>query len=110
MEQNNCCFSKQSAKSDRFETNINAIDWHLISPEGKHYHCDSLHHWLRENCSELFGVEPDSKEFINIRSGLSNAKRAMLGGSYMTTTYKDWRVIPTEDDKKKIINIDHHEK
>lgn len=102
--------AKRSSNSGRFETNVNAIDWHLISPEGKHYYFHSLHHWLRENCRELFGVEPDSREFINIRSGLSNAKRAMLGGSYMTTTYKDWRVIPTEDDKKKIINLDLSEK
>ena len=94
--------AKKSFRSGRFETNINAIDWHLISPEGKHYHFHSLNFWLRENCRELFGIEPDSREFLSARSGLSGAKRAMLGGRYGCTTYKGWRVIPTEEDIKKI--------
>lgn len=78
------------------------INWHLISPEGKHYYFHSLNFWLRENCRELFCIEPDSREFLNARSGLSGAKRAMLGGRYGCTTYKGWRVIPTEEDIKKI--------
>lgn len=87
---------KSNPKTGRFVTNINAKDWHLISPDGKHYYFHSLNFWLRENCKELFGVDPDSKEFMNVRSGLSGAKRAVLGGKYRCTTYKDWRVIPVE--------------
>lgn len=62
--------SKKSPKSGRFETNWAAIDWHLVSPDGKHFYIHSLSFWLRENCKEYFGVEPDSKQFFNIISGL----------------------------------------
>lgn len=98
--------AKESPKSGRFVTNANAIDWHLISPEGKQYRFHSLNHWLRENCRELFGCEPDSREFINAASGLRGAKRAMLGkvskDQRPCCTYKGWRVIPTEDDNKDL--------
>ena len=97
--------AKKSPKSGRFTTNINAIDWHLISPEGQHYYFHSLNFWLRENCRELFGVEPDSRGFLNARSGLSGAKRAMLGGKYGCTTYKGWKVMPTETDRPKMNKI-----
>ena len=95
--------AKRSPNSGRFETNVNAINWHLISPEGKHYSFHSLNLWLRENCLELFGCEPDSRGYTNVRAGLSNAKRAMLGKKYPCCTYKGWRVIPTNDDRKKMI-------
>lgn len=85
-----------SPKSGRFKTNVNAVDWHLISPEGKHYYFHSLNFWLRENGRELFGCEPDSREFHNVRSGLSGAKRAVLGKKYPCCTYKGWKVIPTD--------------
>lgn len=94
-------YAKKSAKAGRFETNINAKDWHLISPDGKHYRFHSLNFWLRENCEELFGCLPDSKQFKNTRSGLAGAKRAMLGGTYTSTTYKGWQVIPTESDRRR---------
>lgn len=91
--------AKKSPISGRFQTNINAIDWHLVSPEGKHYYFHSLNHWLREHGTELFGCKPDSREYNNVRSGLSGAKRATLGKDYPCCTYKGWRVIPTNDDK-----------
>lgn len=84
----------KSPKSGRFETNVNAKEWHLVSPEGKHYYFRSLNNWLRENGKELFGCEPDSREFLNVRSGLSGAKRAMQGGTYGCCTYKGWKVFP----------------
>lgn len=90
--------AKQSPRSGRFETNINAKDWHLISPGGQHYKFHSLNFWLRENCKELFGCEPDSREYNNICRGLANAKRAVLGGKYSSCTYRGWQVIPTKDD------------
>lgn len=89
----------KSTNSGRFETNVNAIDWHLVSPNGKHYHFHSLNYWLRENGLELFGCEPDSREYNNVRAGLSGAKRAALGKKYPCSTYKGWRVIPTEQEK-----------
>lgn len=96
--------AKESSKSGRFITNVNAIDWHLISPDGRHYVFHSLNFWLRENCRELFGCEPDSREFRNVRSGLSGAKRAFLGKipqeQRPCCTYKGWRVIPMDSDYK----------
>lgn len=91
----------RSPKSGRFVTNINAIDWHLVSPEGKHYYFHSLAFWLRQNCQELFGCTPDSREYKNVSSGLRGAKRAMLGGSYGCCTYKGWSVIPNDEDYKR---------
>ena len=88
--------AKRSLKSGRFETNVNAKEWHLVSPEGKHYQFRSLNCWLRENGKELFGCDPDSREFNNVRSGLCGAKRAMLGKKYGCITYKGWSVIPIE--------------
>lgn len=91
-----------SPKSGRFVTNINAKDWHLISPEGKHYHFHSLNFWLRENVKELFGCEPDSHECENVRSGLGKAKGAVLGKKGCNScTYKGWQVIPTDADHKQ---------
>lgn len=88
----------KSPKAGRFASNVNAKNWHLISPEGEHYYFQSLNFWLRNNCLELFGCQPDSHEYLNVRSGLSGAKRAVLGGSYKCCTYKGWRVIPTDSD------------
>lgn len=34
--------AKKSPKSGRFITNKAAIDWHLVSPEGEHFHIHSL--------------------------------------------------------------------
>ncbi len=93
--------AKESPNSGRFETNVNAIDWHLISPDNKHYYFKSLNNWLRENCEELFGCKPDSRECKNVASGLRGAKRAMLGKNYGCCTYKGWQVIPTDDDYAK---------
>lgn len=91
--------AKKSPKSGKFETNVNAIDWCLISPEGKKYEFHSLMNWLRENGKELFGCEPDTKEFKAVQCGICNAKRAMLGKTNLPCTYKGWRVIPTEKDE-----------
>lgn len=94
--------AKKSPKSGRFKTNIHAIDWHLISPEGEHFRFHSLDFWLREHCLEFFGCEPDSKGFLNAKSGLGRAKRSVMGklpkGQNPGYTYKGWQVIPTKDD------------
>ena len=95
--------AKKSLKAGRFETNRAAIDWHLVSPDGEHFYIHSLSFWLRENCNKYFGVEPDSKQFFNIISGLSRVKRSMLGKIKKENrpcfSYKGWRVIPTDYDE-----------
>ena len=97
--------AKKSPKSGRFTTNVHAIDWHLVSPDGKDYYFHSLNFWMRENCKELFGFEPDSKQFYNAVSGLERVKRSMLGklpdGQRPGYSYKGWRVIPTDIDYQK---------
>ena len=69
--------AKNSPKSGRFETNRAAIDWHLVSPEGK--------------------------QFFNIIAGLCRVKRSVLGTLSERQrpgySYKGWSVIPTDDDK-----------
>lgn len=96
--------AKKSPNSGRFETNVNAKDWHLISPDGKEFYFHSLNFWLRENCRELFGIEQDEKEIKKIANGFRMAKRATLGkikkSQRPCCTYKGWEVIPTNDDIK----------
>lgn len=98
---------RQSPKAGRFETNVHAVDWHLISPGGQHYYFHSLQHWLRQHCEEFFGCKADTREFNNVRSGLSGAKRAALGkiiNGRGCCTYKGWQVIPTEKDMEDAKN------
>lgn len=96
--------AKNSPKSGRFETNINAVDWHLVSPDGVHYKFRSLNYWLRQHCHDFFGCEPDSREFNNVRSGIAQVKRSMLGKVSKNQrpgyTYRGWQVIPTINDMK----------
>lgn len=90
----------ESPHTGKFETNINAKDWHLISPEGRHYFFHSLNFWMRENGENFFGCKPDSREFHNAVSGLWGAKRAAQGKkTARCCTYKGWKVIPTKDDE-----------
>ena len=100
--------AKNSPNSGCFETNMHAIDWHLISPDGKHYYFHSLKYWLRKNCKELFGFDSDSKEFVNAVSGISRVKRSVMGklpeGQRPGYSYKGWRVVPTDDDYNKYAN------
>ncbi len=97
--------AKKSPKAGKFETNVHAVDWHIVSPDGTHYQIHSLNNWLRENCREKFGCEPDSKQFSNVISGFSRAKRSALGkipeSQRPCLTYKGWQVIPTPADFKE---------
>ncbi len=97
--------AKESPIAGRFVTNRAAIDWHLVSPDGEHFYIHSLSFWLRENCLKYFGVQPDTKNFYNIISGIERAKKSVMGtlpkGQRPAYTYKGWRVIPTESDEVK---------
>ena len=97
--------SKKSPKSGRFITNTSAIDWHLVSPDGRHFYIHSLRHWLRNEGAAEFGVLPDTREYNCVISGLNIVKRSALGllppGQRPSSTYKGWRVIPTRADERK---------
>ena len=77
--------AQKSPNSGRFETNINAKTWRLISPEGKIYICRNLKLWVRNHC-ELFGMENTEDNAHRIASGLRQAKRGKIA-----VTYKGWR-------------------
>jgi len=85
----------KSPNSGRFETNINAKEWMLISPEGKKYYCHNLTHWARSHC-ELFGFDNTELNSRRVSSGLRGAKRGYLGKK-KTATYKGWQVIPPDE-------------
>lgn len=85
--------AKKSPKAGRFETNVNAIDWHVVSPEGKHYKFRNLRYWVRDNCS-LFGLDSTEENAHKIAAGLQHAKSGELGKEYANTSmYMGWRII-----------------
>lgn len=77
------------------------IPWHLVSPDGKDYVMDDLHDWLRKNCKELFGCDPDSDGMYKIYTGIAKAKQNYFVTKPGKGTYKGWQVIPTEEDVKR---------
>ena len=84
--------AQASPNSGRFVTNVNAIDWVLVSPEGVRYECHNLNEWVRNNY-QLFGEPAYSERIVNnSRSGLTNAKRGAMGKPIICT-YKGWRVV-----------------
>lgn len=88
--------SKVSPKSGKFETNVNAIDWHIVSPENVHYRFHSLNNWLRLHGEEHFGCKADTQQFYNVVSGMSQVRRTALGKTSNPSSYKGWRVIIDE--------------
>ncbi|RGC27217.1 hypothetical protein DWX41_18285 [Hungatella hathewayi] len=83
----------KSPRSGRYETNVNAKKWHIVSPDGQHYKFKNLHHWARQNCA-LFGFDETEENAIKIAKGLQHAKAGELGKKYaFTSTYKGWRII-----------------
>lgn len=97
--------AQRSPKAGKFIENIHAIDWHLVSPDGKHYKFRSLRNWLREHGKRFFGVDPDTRQFNNVVYGLARVKKSMMGtlppGQRPGYSYKGWQVIPIDDDTNK---------
>lgn len=81
----------ESPKSGHFETNINAKDWHIVSPDGKHYKFRNLNLWSESNYC-LFGFDSPS-DSRKVSGGIRLAKRAANGKKVSAYTYKGWRVI-----------------
>lgn len=103
LQENATRAAQKSPKSGKFVENVHAKDWHLVSPEGRHYYFHSLRNWLRENGMCFLGVSEGTKEFDAAISGISRAKRSAMGTvppeQRPCCTYKGWRVVPTETEK-----------
>lgn len=93
--------AKESPKSGRFETNINAKDWILISPTGKRYECHSLNNFIRKN-SQLFGIDGSDNEVNRIASGFRVIKRN-IKKNRRGITYLGWTVEIPDNEKEEIL-------
>ena len=83
----------KSPRAGRYETNINAKEWHIVSPEGKHFRFKNLCNWARNNCG-LFGMDATEESAVRIEKGLQHAKAGELGKEYANTNmYKGWKVV-----------------
>ena len=69
--------AKLSPKSGRFETNVNAKDWILISPAGVRYECHSLSNFIRNN-PDIFGMDGSDEEVRKFTNGLRAIKCNIL--------------------------------
>lgn len=69
--------AQMSPKSGRFDTNINAKDWVLISPEGKRYECHSLINFIRKN-PDLFGLDGSEESAKRFAHGIMTIKGNIL--------------------------------
>lgn len=94
--------AKESPKSGHFETNINSKDWHIVSPEGKHYCFRNLNLWAENNYT-LFGFD-DITDARKVSKGIGMAKRATEGKNANSCTYKGWSVVVEERKKNKRID------
>lgn len=74
-----------SPKSGKFETNVSAKSWAIISPKGEEYYCRNLSNFIRKN-PELFDIDGSAKECHRIVRGFYTIKRNtrlnMKGQSY----------------------------
>lgn len=67
----------KSPKMGRFDTNVNAKDWILISPAGKRYECHSLMNFVRNN-PDIFGIDGSDDEVGKFANGLRTIKCNIL--------------------------------
>jgi hypothetical protein len=89
--------AKVSPKSGRGETNVHAMDWTLVSPNGDVYRCHNLHEFVRRH-PELFsdadvvwkrvgGKRGTGGEYCNATSGFS-----MIRGG-RAKSWKGWTLL-----------------
>lgn len=67
----------KSPKSGRYDTNINAKEWVLISPAGKRYKCRSLMNFVRNN-PDIFGIDGSNEAVKKFANGLRSIKCNIL--------------------------------
>lgn len=85
-----------SPKAGRFDTNINAKDWILVSPFGETYKCHSLTNFIRKN-PQLFDIDGSDEEVNRVAAGIrsikGNMKHNRRGHSYHGWTLE----LPSEN-------------
>lgn len=92
--------AQKSPKSGRFDTNINAKDWIIISPTGEKYECHSLKNFIRKN-PKLFDIDGSDKEVYRISKGFYTIKRnTML--NRRGQSYYGWTVEIPKNEKQHI--------
>ena len=80
----------------RFETNVHAIRWHLVSPEGETFRFRNLNHWLRTVGTRYFDLDDNGRKFKSVKSSLQHVKwKTKTSGRQHH--YKGWAVIPMEE-------------
>lgn len=83
--------ARSSPKSGRFETNVSAKEWILLSPEGTEYKCRNLKNFIRTN-PVLFGIDgSDDKAVERVAAGFRTIKGNILH-SRRGQTYHGWTV------------------
>ena len=90
----------KSPKSGPYETNVHAVEWHLISPRGKHYKFRNLKLFIRENEDlftdeelSVFGNGKQSRAYSGLARMNPNSKRT----SRQPKSWHGWRCVnPTK--------------
>lgn len=65
-----------SPKAGRFETNVSAKSWILISPSGERYECQNLMCFIRKN-PQLFDIDGCDEEVNRVAAGIRTIKGNM---------------------------------
>lgn len=86
-----------SPKAGRFDTNINAKDWILISPFGETYKCHSLTNFIRKN-PQLFDIDGSDEEVNRVAAGIRTIKGNMKHNR-RGHSYHGWTLELPSDDK-----------
>lgn len=86
-----------SPKAGRFDTNINARDWILISPFGETYKCHSLTNFIRKN-PQLFDIDGSDEEVNRVAAGIRTIKGNMKHNR-RGHSYHGWTLELPSDDK-----------
>lgn len=89
-----------SPKAGRFETNVSAKDWVLISPFGETYKCHSLTNFIRKN-PQLFDIDGSDEEVNRVAAGIRTIKGNMKHNR-RGHSYHGWTLELTSEKEKKI--------